>query len=376
MGHESLLRVAFSCGVDRWWQKQRLTAKYMKMRLEGAAYPDVFCLPFFFADHFDFLMLGEPVTAGRYDLILSELQGSDAQLEYLESLVAAGHPVAVVPGPPEILARDLTQPKLSLVKQILSSAPHVWAYSQAIGGACDGLIGKKRATLIPWPFDYANVHRLSQAREKGAGIKVLLQVPVRFCGLTQNFPFFLKGVLADVWQSLPRSAQSRLSFHTFVYTPEDREAFSSSGFADGLPVILEEKRNYMAFVRLVAQCAAVVNLTAGSILGRVTFLAAALGKPGIFSDNCELNSALYPGSVVALLDIQPLRELLTELLRGLTEDNYACSRLLPCQRSATEIGDFAANREHIRDLWAGGSLCVASRASRPPQESQASHAAP
>lgn len=363
MSHEPQLRVAFSSGVDRWWKKQRLAVKYMKMRLEGAIYPDVYCLPFFLADRFDFLLQGETVVAGRYDLILSELQGNYGQLEYLASLIAAGHPVAVIPGPPEILARNLTQPKLNMAKKILSGAPHVWAYSQLVADFCDGLIGSRRATVIPWPFDYESVVRLGRLDEKCSGTtKVLLQIPLRFCGLTQNFPFVLKGVLADVWNSLPRSAQSRLSFHTFVYTREDREAFVSSGFGEGLPIILERKKSYGEFVRLVDECAAVVNLTAGSVLGRVTFLAAALGIPGIFSNNCELNAALYPESLVELLDTRRLRELLTELLFALAE-GHTCSRLLPREQLAAEIGDFTANRERMRRVWAGDSVCAASQAS-------------
>ncbi len=107
------MRVAFVSGQSQWWRKQRLAAKYLKMRLEGLIYPDVFCLALMLTDKFDFLLEGEKVPAGKYDLILAELPGSDSQLLYLESLVDAGDPpVAVIPGPPAILSRGLTDAKL------------------------------------------------------------------------------------------------------------------------------------------------------------------------------------------------------------------------------------------------------------------------
>ena len=36
--------------------KQRLAAKYLKMRLEGVIYPDVYCLALMLAAKFDFLL--------------------------------------------------------------------------------------------------------------------------------------------------------------------------------------------------------------------------------------------------------------------------------------------------------------------------------
>ena len=91
-------RVAFVSGQSQWWRKQRLVAKYLKMRLEGVIYPDVYCVALMFSDKFDFLLEDEKVPAGKYDLILAELGASESQLRYLESLVTAGDPpVAVIP---------------------------------------------------------------------------------------------------------------------------------------------------------------------------------------------------------------------------------------------------------------------------------------
>ncbi len=150
------LRIAFVSGHSRWWRKQRLVAKYFKMRLEGLVYPDVYCLALMLADKFDFLLEDEKVPRGRYDVILAELQSSETQLRYLESLVEAQDPpVIVIPGPPAILSRDLTDKKLHSVKRILSGARGVWAYAPELKTFCDGLTGRERATIIPWPYDLA-----------------------------------------------------------------------------------------------------------------------------------------------------------------------------------------------------------------------------
>ena len=67
------LRIAFVSNQSQWWRKQRLVAKYLKMKLEGVIYPDVYCLALMLADKFDFLLEDEKVPAGKYDLIIAEL---------------------------------------------------------------------------------------------------------------------------------------------------------------------------------------------------------------------------------------------------------------------------------------------------------------
>ena len=345
------LRIAFVSGHSRWLRKQRLVAKYLKMRLEGVVYPDVYCLPLMLGGSFDFLLEGEKVPRGKYDLILAELQSSESQLGYLESLVAAGSPpVAVIPGPPAILARDLSDARLRSVKRILSGARYVWAYSPELKTFCDGLIGGARASVIPWPYDLDATRKLARGHgPRPDAHKILVQVPMCFHDVVQNHPFVIKGVLLDLWPELPAELRERLTFHTVVYHPRDRELYASTRFAEGLPFVLEGKRGYRAFVRFLAECDGVVNLTAGSILGRITFLAAALGRPGIFSDNSELNAQLYPDSCVAMFDTVRLRELLRRMLMGIA--NRAMDEcLLPSPETAREIGDFAANCERLREM--------------------------
>jgi len=345
------LRIACVSGHSRWWRKQRLVAKYLKMRLEGVIYPDVYCLALMLTDRFDFLLEGERVERGQYDLILAELQSSDSQLAYLASLVDAGSPpVAVIPGPPAILSRDLTDRKLRLVQHILERAAAVWAYAPELKTFCDGLAGRERARLIPWPYDLAATQKLARAaRPAGAEHRILLQVPMAFHDVVQNHPFLLKGVLLDLWPELPAELRARLRFHTFIYNDRDRELYRSTGFADGLPMVLDRKLGYRAFVRFLASCDGIVNLTAGSILGRVTFLAAATARPGIFSDNSQLNTHLYPGSCVTMFDTVRLRQLLHAMLSGLVTGT-ADPQLLPSSTAAAEIGDFAANCARLREL--------------------------
>jgi hypothetical protein len=356
------LRIAFVSQQSQWWRKQRLAAKYLKMRLEGVIYPDVYCLALMLSDKFDFLLEDEKVPAGKYDLIMAELGASESQLRYLESLVDAGNPpVAVIPGPPAILSRELTDAKLQLVRNILLRARHVWAYSAELKTFCDGLIGHSRAVVIPWPYDLATTQKLGLAtdstrefvvdgRDAGRSIyKILVQAPMSLHDIVQNHPFVLKSVLLDIWQELPIALREKITFHTFIYNSTDVEKYKASEFAKGLPFILERKRGYRSFLRFLGECDGVINLTSGSILGRITFLAAALGRPGIFSDNSLLNYRLYPGSLVAMFDTVLLRELAGAMLCGLAEGDID-ARLLPSASAAAEIGDFRANQARLREI--------------------------
>jgi hypothetical protein len=353
-------RIGFVTGIESWWRNKGLSGKYFKMRLEGYIYPDVYSLPHFFTSKYDFLRLGEKIPPGRYEILFAELQGSDIQLEYLEQLVSSRNPpVAVIPGPPEILLRDLTHKKKIIAKRILSEARHIWAYSDSVRSFYDDFAGMKRAAVIPWPFDYKATVKLGRVNASATKDtrKILFQVPLRFSGVTGNHPVALKEVLKDVLGGLPGDMRKMLIFHTFVYSREDREIYRSSNFADGLPMKLERRGGYIPFVRFVGGCDAVVNLTAGSILGRVTFLGAALGKPGIFSSNAEINRFLYPNSVVELLDTGRFRDLLSRLISGLL-DNRVDDCFHPCAEAAEETGDFSANAAKMRRLLSGDRPCA------------------
>lgn len=346
-------KLAFVSGYRDWWRRQALAAKYLRMRLQGLIYPDVYCLPLMLADGFRFITEGEPVRPGSFDLIFAELQSSESRLHYLESLALAGDPpLVIIPGPPEILARDLTDGKLHLVRKILGSASYVLAYSQELKAFCDGLIGSERSELIPWPYDIAITRRVGESKRKDRSHRhsILVQLPLRFCEVTQNYPFLLKSILLDIWQELPDSLRRTITLHTFVYTPGDLEAYRTSRFAVGLPFVLETRRGYQAFLKFLGQCDGVINLTAGGVLGRITFAAAALNRPGIFSDNSECNRRLYPQSCVALFDTVRLRDLVRAMFLGLASGNIDQRLLADCS-AAEEIGDFKANQARLQQIF-------------------------
>lgn len=133
-----------------------------------------------------------------------------------------------------------------------------------------------------------------------------------------------------------------------MYDSVDVEKYELTEFAAGLPFVLEGKMGYRAFVRFLAGCDGVINLTSGSVLGRITFLAAAVGRPGIFSDNSELNVRLYPRLTVAMFDTVRLRELIELMLGGL--GGTADLRLMPAAEVAEHVGNFAANRRQLREI--------------------------
>ena len=346
------LRVGFVTATDSFWHHHLLAAKQGVQWLSGAFSPDVYALPRFLGNSCRFVRTGQPVSDSGLDLIFSELNGSDVQLEYLDSLVAAqSPPVAVVPGPPEIISSRLTDHKLLLVRRILRNARFVLAYSDGIASFYDGLIGQARSQVIPWPFDYDAVRRLGASPASATEtIRIVLNVPLRFGDWAANYPFVLKAALVDALLPLSPAEQRRFSFHSFAYDDRDREAFAQSGFAEGLRVTLEPQRLFAPFVRFLASCDAVVNLTSSSVLGRITFLAAALDKPGLFTSNAEINTRLYPGGAVPLLAPAALRDALTDLLRGLARGDVP-ARFVPDAIATRAVGDFGANAEKFARLF-------------------------
>ena len=328
------------------------------MRMEGIIYPDVYCLPFYFAERFTFVQQWTKIRDGEYDLILSELQESNAQLEYLQALVRTNLPVAVILGPPEILFRNPTQEKLHLIKSILLNARYVWAYSETLAKFFNRLVGWDHATVIPWPFDFGSLTRLASQLVSPTQRKVLFQVPLSFSGLIPDLPFTLKAIVEDVWSDLPKEARRSIRLHTFIYSPEDRRRCKSSNFLKTFPLRVQPKMGYVSFVRFLKSCDAVINLTSGNILGRITFISAALGKPGIFSNNTELNQKLYPLSITDPEDTTTVRHLVRKLLLGVS--GVEPHSLLPLSGATKQIGDFERNALTMQSLLKSNLPCAAS----------------
>lgn len=349
---EAPLRVAFVTGTPSRVRARGLAVKHLLMRLQGLVYPDVYALPYFFTDRLAFLPDGAQISRDRYDLVFSELNRSERQLRYIHSLLAGGGPpLIIVPGPPDLLEQGLTPRKFEYVRGILSGAAQIWAYSDSVRDFCDGVLDEQKASTIPWPFDCDAVRRLGDGHQpaQGGDIRILLNVPMRFSGTAASDPFVLKSILGGLLAGMPARVRERFAFFTFVYTDEDRRRYHTSGLDRVINIRIARKRGFTSFVRFVSNCDAVVNLTAGAILGRITFIAAALERPGLFSDNAQLSRVLYPSSTADIQDIAGVRDMLAMLLEGLASGNVR-SDFLPSKPATTRVGDFAANAAQIRKL--------------------------
>src|SRR5690554_4882778 len=107
------LRVGFVTGIESFWRHHMVAVKQGVHRLSGGPAADVYALPRFLGAPPALIRTGQAIDRGGFDLIFSELNAGDEQLSYLESLVSAQPPpVALIPGPPEILSRRLTHKNL------------------------------------------------------------------------------------------------------------------------------------------------------------------------------------------------------------------------------------------------------------------------
>ncbi len=345
-------RCGFVTGLDGHCRNLMLRTKYHIMRLRRITYPDVYSIPPWLGWRCQFLGNGGRVPPGRYDLIFSELNGSVSQLQYLADLVDAHRDkVVVLPGPAEIFLSNANDIGRGMARHILREAGHVLAYSPQVRSFADGLAEADVAKVVPWPFDYRSIRRIGPATpgRSRRKIRVLIGIPLRFHGLANNRPELLERCLADAMKELSAAERGRFSFHGFVYTREDRQRWKSTGFGRALDAILERSKSYKGFVRFVAGCDAVINLSAVSVLGRNTFISAALGKPGIFSDNVDLNKRLYPGALVRHSADEALRTKVHDLLHGLLR-GAPDRKFLPDEGAVRSIGDYSRNAAVVRTL--------------------------
>jgi hypothetical protein len=328
-----------------------LKGKYLKMRLERNVYPDVYALPLFLTSNFELISMGTRVQPGAYGLIFSELNGTIEQLSYLRQVVeSSGCPVAVIPGPPPILQRTLTAEKLEVVRDILRRCRYLLAYSECVGSFADGIAGERRSILIPWPFDYERTRAIAmRPRQSDGRIRILFNVPLRLNGAAGDICLAMKSAIDDVVGDLPATDRKRLSFHTFIYSDDDRKEFARRDLAGSLPLRLESRRGYSAFLRFLHSMSSVMNYSPDGVLGRIAFSAAALEIPGIFSGNVELHSKLYPSGTFNALDIDTFRVAARNLIGRLME-GAAAPRFIPDDSAAREVGDFQANAKRFKQL--------------------------
>jgi hypothetical protein len=348
------LNYGFVTGWGNAWRNLKIRGKYVLMRLQRIVYPDVYCLPYWLGGKCHFIANGAKVDAGKYDFIFAELNAGVNQLRYLAQLVeAAPRKMVIITTPGEIFQANATKRAQGLATWILRRAGRVWAYSEAAANFANECAQAQVARVIPWPFDYAETRRrgLPRRSRQVETRRILVGVPLRFVGIAANAPHFLEECLTDVWTAMPPGARNQFQFCGMVYTKEDEVAWRQSGFGSRLGVALEPRRNYVNFLKFLGTCDAVITLPRFRVLGRITFLAAALGKPGVFTANVELSRRLYPQSLVETPTDEALRDRVRDLLYGLLNLG-PIDAFLPDVRAAEEVGDFAANAARVRELLA------------------------
>lgn len=341
----------FVTGWDNTLNNVKIRIKYTLMRLQRILYPDVYCIPFWLGSKCDFLPNGARITPNKYDFIFSELNGSVEQLQYLFNLVEAYRErVVVLPGPPEVFLSNANNTGRSLAKRILRGAGHVWAYSDYVASFANSLAVGEVAKVIPWPFDYEATRRLCQKRKikSRAHLNVMIGAPLRFGGIADNEPHFLEKCLVDALAQISGTDRKRFKFHGFVYTGEDKDTWHKTQFGKSIGAVLEPRMSYKNFLRFVGNCDAVIQLSRFGILGRITYISAALGTPGIFTDNVELNHRLYSNSLVRTPSDEKLRCLVRDLLFGLL-GFQSLDRFLPNSDAAREVGNFTKNALKVRN---------------------------
>jgi hypothetical protein len=322
------------------------------MRLQHIVYPDVYCIPLWLGASCHYLANGTRVPRNKYDFIFSELNGSVGELQYLADVIDAHRErVIVLPGPPEVFLANANEAAQRLARDILRTTRHVLAYSNHVASFADSLAEAHVAKTIPWPFDYAStLHFVKQRKASSEDhIHILMGAPLRFKGIAENAPDLLEECIAQALAEMPESKRMRFKFHGFVYTNEDKAIWHKTQFGRRIGAVLEPKRSYTSFLRFVGKCDAVLQLSRFGILGRLTFVAGALGKPGIFSTNVELNKRLYPFGQVNDPYDKALRGNVRELLHGLVRGN-GDARFLPDDDAARSVGDYYENAAKVREL--------------------------
>lgn len=331
----------------------KVKVKHALMRLQGILYPDAYFIPDWLGGRVKFIPLGKKVKPKRYARIFSELHAGAGQLEYPLTLMERDpQKMILLMGPPEIFKSYASPEAWKLVRRLLQETGQVWAYCQQTADFANELAGGEVATVIPWPFDYETTRRLGLQDRRPAvphSIKVLIGVPLRFVGIAANAPAFLEDCLAGALETLPPTDRKRFHFFGMVYTKDDALAWRQSGFGRKIDVTLEPKKFYIPFLRFLGDCDAVITLPRFTVLGRIAFLAAALGKPGIFTANVDLHRRLYPHSLVASSTASELKESVRDLLTELAGDQMA-ARFLPDAAAARDVGNFAHNRTVMQRL--------------------------
>jgi hypothetical protein len=315
-------------------------------------YPDAYFLPLWLGTkQLDFLALGQRIDVRHYDYIFTELNAEMEQLNYPLALMELDpRKIVVIPGPPELFPLNASPEAFAYARRLLSGAGQVWAYAPEVATFANEVAQDEVARVIPWSFDYTGTRHLGlPKRSSSEKIRIVLGVPLRFEGIAANNPQFLEECVAGALAELSIADRKRFQFFGMVYTRQDEQAWRGSGFGKKIGVALEPKKLYHRFVRFVGSCDAVINLPRFGVLGRIAFLCAALGKPGIFTDNVALHRRLYPHNLVTSCSDERLGELMKELLFGFLREESLTS-FQPDEQAARLVGDFERNASIVKQM--------------------------
>ena len=342
---------AFNTGLGKASDVLKIKVKYSFMKMERVIYPDVYCFPLWLGYPYHFLRNGEDISGKNYDYIFSELNSGTRQLEYLLRVVQSYPDKTIIfPGPPEIFLSRADQKKLLLAREILTTAKHVWAYSENVAEFADHCAEANVAEIIPWPFNYHEIRRLGGINHKQRNyFNILIGAPLRFAGIACNAPDHLEESIADVLCQMDEEERNKFKFYAFVYTDEDKASWHKSRFGERIGVKLIPRMRYTKFLKFLTQCDAVIQLLSINALGRITYISAALGKPGIFTRNIGLSQYLYPNSLVSNPTDNNLRGRVELLLNGFLSGKIA-DCFWPDTVATQSMGDFNKNAGTLRSF--------------------------
>ena len=336
------IRIAYILSNNSFIYKTKIFLKYFLMRRMGFIYPDVFCIPYFINNSNKIFGIGDHFYTDKFNYIFTELYAYESQLEYLNNIAKKyPHKLIVILGPPHVLNNKTSPRGYKLIKSILQNAKLVLSYSYLIKKHYLELAPESNIELFNWPFDINTIKKIVKVKNHigNCNIDILINTPLRFndsYGLSANE---LKKMLNDVMCSLGEEIASKILFHSFVYTNEDRNIFYETKFASGLPLKLHNKLNFKKFVLFVNNCDVVINFVNHFLLGRITLISAALNKPGLFGSS-EMNDKLYPQSTVSLDDLENLKNVLIDLIESVYNYDSKLKKFMPNNKEIEQYGNF------------------------------------
>jgi len=332
--------------------KLKVSLKYFLMKMQGYIYPDVFCVPYYITNSYKKIGMGNSFNSKKYEIIFTELYAHKEQLKYISDLSdQVGNKLIVILGPPYVFLDKINSKSADLIQNIFKNSRLILAYSNYVKEYFNQYTLNQEIKVLNWPFDCQTINKImrqSSGKKKNT-IDILINTPLKFTEYNEFSPFLIKDLLIKAIKSLDEKVSKKIILHSFTYSTADKQEFVRSNFDQDFPIKLQKKTSFKKFILLLNQFDIVINFTSKGILGRITFLSAALKKPGIFSDNNELNLKLYPHSCISNNDHSKIIMAIKELLENIATDNIS-NQFLPDSKAVSHLGDFSRNSIEFRKL--------------------------